>query len=314
MNTGMHRDTNKPIADAITRRWTGDEQLHELLAERALDTGVQTADSDASAAAEAERSAVGATDEIEALELAAASILLAELDADDLAVPMPDAARQTTAFALQNAHRGSPAVAGTITGTAENAQTVAAGGNGWFATMGWLAAAAAIVFAVVIAANQPTPAPEADTTVVEGPQIEQAEPTLAERVESLENLDGTVESTWAEWTQDDPASPGFDLPAGATGKVVWNNSRQEGYMVFEGLPSNDPSVFQYQLWIIDPSQKQPIDGGVFDIADADDGRVIVPIDPKIRVDGVAAFGVTAEKPGGVVVSDQNQRVVVAPIG
>jgi hypothetical protein len=37
-----------------------------------------------------------------------------------------------------------------------------------------------------------------------------------------------------------------------TGKVIWSDALQEGYLTLTNLPVNDPAVKQYQLWIVDP--------------------------------------------------------------
>lgn len=96
------------------------------------------------------------------------------------------------------------------------------------------------------------------------------------------------------------------------GDVVWSNQQQTGYMRFVGMPPNDPSVEQYQLWIIDPQRDdEPIDGGVFDIPSS--GEVIVPIQAKLQVIQPAAFAITIEKPGGVVVSTQDQLPLLAQV-
>ena len=87
---------------------------------------------------------------------------------------------------------------------------------------------------------------------------------------------------------------------GAKGKVVWSSTLQKGYLWLTGVPANAPAASQYQLWIVDPARDQhPIDGGVFDVAS---GEVVVPIDAKLTVGTPAAFAITREKPGGVVVS------------
>jgi hypothetical protein len=104
-------------------------------------------------------------------------------------------------------------------------------------------------------------------------------------------------------------SPAGDAYATAAGQVVWSDSRQEGYLTLSGLPSNDPSQKQYQLWIVDPARDEfPVDGGVFDIPSGT-GPVVVPIDAKLAVKKPAAFVITLEQPGGVVRS--KQEVVVA---
>ena len=126
-----------------------------------------------------------------------------------------------------------------------------------------------------------------------------SEDSVVARRASLQRT--AADLTEVAWT--DPA-------AKITGDVVWSTDRQEGYMLFRGLPINDPTKEQYQLWILDGEQKHPIDGGVFDIPSS--GEVVVPIDAKIRVRKPAGFAVTIEEPGGVVVSDQN-RVPVSAI-
>lgn len=97
------------------------------------------------------------------------------------------------------------------------------------------------------------------------------------------------------------------------GDLVWNQVKQQGFMLFDGMPVNDPTIEQYQLWIIDPSRDQhPIDGGVFDISTT--GKVVVPIDAKLPVIDPKAFAITIEKPGGVVVSDQKRLPLLAAVG
>ncbi len=99
---------------------------------------------------------------------------------------------------------------------------------------------------------------------------------------------------------------------GVTGEVVWSDETQSGYMEFRGLPALDRTQWQYQLWIVDPERdKHPVDGGVFDIPADASGVVRVPIQAKLRVDDPAAFVVTVEQPGGVVVSSQERVALIA---
>lgn len=83
-------------------------------------------------------------------------------------------------------------------------------------------------------------------------------------------------------------------------------------MTFSGLPVNNPSEEQYQLWIFDAKQddRYPIDGGVFDVTSP---TVVVPIDAKIRVSDPSMFAITIEKPGGVVVSDRSRLPLLAKV-
>lgn len=103
---------------------------------------------------------------------------------------------------------------------------------------------------------------------------------------------------------------GTELAKDAVGDVVWSNAAQQGFLRVTGLPANDPSVQQYQLWIFDEAQEHPIDGGVFDVSG---GELLMPINAKLRVARPKLFAVTLEKPGGVVVSDQKRIALVAAL-
>mgnify|MGYP001226683698 FL=1 len=100
-----------------------------------------------------------------------------------------------------------------------------------------------------------------------------------------------------------------DPYAGLSGEVIWNDEKQEGYMSLENLVVNDPTINQYQLWIVDPERDElPVDGGVFDITQKD-GTQIIPIRNTLAITKPVAFVITLEQPGGVVKS--KQEVVVA---
>ncbi|MBC7977410.1 MAG: anti-sigma factor [Myxococcales bacterium] len=94
----------------------------------------------------------------------------------------------------------------------------------------------------------------------------------------------------------------------ASGDVVWSNAQQRGYVRLVGLAINEPASRQYQIWIFDRARdpRYPVDGGLFDVTSM--GEVIVPITPRIPVTDPVRFLVTAEKPGGTVVSDRNTVV------
>ena len=125
---------------------------------------------------------------------------------------------------------------------------------------------------------------------------------------------------FAEYQRTTPGVAEFDWAVrhdgyeSVTGRVAWSDDAQEGFMVLENLPVNDPTQAQYQLWIVDPARDAfPVDGGVFNVAEfvADDGKAYVPIDAKLPVQAPAAFAITLEQPGGVVKSN-NPLLVVAP--
>jgi hypothetical protein len=131
-----------------------------------------------------------------------------------------------------------------------------------------------------------------------------ADSALSARAKLISEAVDLLQVAWA-----DGKTP---LGSKVTGDVVWSNDRQSGFMRFFNLPPNDPSKEQYQLWIIDPQRDdEPIDGGVFDVTS--DGETIVPIQAKLKVLKPAAFAITIEKPGGVVVSTQERLPLLAVV-
>ena len=105
----------------------------------------------------------------------------------------------------------------------------------------WAAAAAGIVLAagaVLWASNKP---PEVITQNIEVPvyrDVAKLPPSLA-RKELLANAADVKTLAWSATT--DP------FATGAAGDVVWSPSKQEGYMRFTGLASNDPAKLQSLL-------------------------------------------------------------------
>lgn len=162
---------------------------------------------------------------------------------------------------------------------------------------GWLVAAASIMV-LLTGLNPFAMKPDVNTT-----------PTISQRLDLFieSKPDDLVDLEWQPIHTKE-----------ASGRVVWSDKVQEGYMIFEGLDVNDPNVEQYQLWIFDtdPAQKVPIDGGVFDIAENEktaDGKYIVPIRAHVPIDKAVQFAVTMEKPGGVYVSKRERIPVLASL-
>lgn len=167
------------------------------------------------------------------------------------------------------------------------------GATFWLHWGGWVAAAAALLFAVIPTWAGPAGSPSAGATA-----------DLRARFDALAALDESERVFWP-WSA---GGPEFEKVGG---HVVWSTSRQEGYLTFENLPENDPTVRQYQLWILDPGRDdEPVDGGVFDVTG---DSVVIPIDPALIVvnDVPNGFAVTVEKPGGVVVSTQEIVATIA---
>lgn len=108
------------------------------------------------------------------------------------------------------------------------------------------------------------------------------------------------------WTDLDPKKP-----RGVQGEVVWSNAQQKGFVRFRNLPVNDKTKETYQVWVFDASQKNPVSAGVFDVNQ--EGEVIVPMDAALQIRKPTMIGITAEKPGGVVVSELGKVMAVAKI-
>ena len=178
---------------------------------------------------------------------------------------------------------------------------------------GWLAAAACLVLAIVgwlRTSAPPAPIPSV-VQVLPAPPIKPVEtplpPTLEEQRAALLAKSDSLKIPLA--ATKDPAA------AGIQGDVVWDPATQRGFMRFTGLKPNDPAVHQYQIWIFDAlrDKRYPVDGGVFDVP-ADSSEVVIPIRAAIMVNKPAAFAVTVEKPGGVVVSGREHVIALGAAG
>jgi hypothetical protein len=182
-----------------------------------------------------------------------------------------------------------------------------------YGAYGWLAAAACLVLALFGWLRSPTPPPLVQATPPSvlapppPPPAPQAPPTPAEERAALLAKADSLKIPLA--ATKDPAA------AGVTGDVVWDPATQRGFLHFTGLAANDPAVHQYQIWIFDAGRdkRYPVDGGVFDIP-ANTAEVVVPIRAELMVRKPAAFAVTVEKPGGVVVSGREHVVALGAIG
>jgi hypothetical protein len=164
---------------------------------------------------------------------------------------------------------------------------------------GWYAAAASVALAVAGWYPRLAPAPAAPVARTQSPE----EAAIRARADLLARP-GLVRSRFSG-TQD-PDSGGVE------GDVVWDPQSQRGFLRLRGLPANDRSVMQYQLWVFDAERdpRYPVDGGVFDVP-ADRAEAVIPIRVPIRVGQAVLFAVTVERPGGVVVSGREHIVATA---
>lgn len=239
----------------------------------------------------------------ESFELAAASVGMLNLDTSE---PMPAHLRTKIAsdaekyFASRNAET---AVSEPKTETEEFQKTFAfEPKRSIWQWLGWaVAAAACVVLAVNIYTTRidkndiaiTTPTPTAS------PQIKLT--ATQEREQLLASVKDVVQSNWGDF---DPKNP-----KNVQGDVVWSNSAQKGFVRFRNLPVNDKTKQTYQVWIFDKTQKNPVSGGTFDVNE--NGEVVVPIDSALKIQEPIMVGITAEKPGGVMVSDLKEVMAVA---
>ena len=86
------------------------------------------------------------------------------------------------------------------------------------------------------------------------------------------------------------AQPG--APPGAEVMAVWDLHRREGCLHVAGLPKPAPDK-DYQLWIITPEAKQPLDAG---LVSADKNGV--PFSARQPLDRIAALAISIEPKGG----------------
>jgi anti-sigma-K factor RskA len=184
--------------------------------------------------------------------------------------------------------------------------TEAPAGGGLWNWLGWAVAAAACVALAVniyttrqdtglVAGDKPTPTPAIEEKL-----------TPAQLRQRLIDTEQTLAR--GDWSKGN-----FKESEAISGDVVWSDAKQTGYLRVSGLPVNDKTKAQYQLWIFEDGalEKFPKDGGVFDVNE--NGEVIIPIDAKIAVKNPKAFAITLEKPGGVVVSERGQIAGLAPV-
>ncbi len=254
-----------------------ESELFELMYERAMHGLAPEAER------EFERQAAASPDlDVDCYERAAAALWLEGSAGRVQAMPSELKARIATRAGAANVSAAKTSKAATP--PAERARMA---WTAWTAWSGW--AAAACLLALLMARGG-APGPEATSP--------------AELRAAL--VAGDPQATTLAWSAtDDPAG------RAVSGDIVWSDATQAGCMRLRGLPRNEPTASQYQLWIFDASRPEatPVDGGVFDIVV--DGEVLVPVKPKLKVDKATLFAVTAEPAGGVVVSSREHIVALA---
>ncbi len=167
--------------------------------------------------------------------------------------------------------------------------------------LGWaVAGLACIALAITLWTTRQNPTLVAvNPTPTATPKLELT--PAQEREQLLASAKDAVQSNWGDFNPKDPKN--------VQGDVVWSNSLQKGFVRFRNLPANDQNKETYQVWIFDKSQKNPVSGGIFNINK--DGEAVIPIDSALKIQEPTMVGITAEKPGGVVVSDLKKVLAVA---
>ena len=156
---------------------------------------------------------------------------------------------------------------------------------------GWYAATAALI-ALCVVLLQPNTGSQPSGVADNGNNNTGTTPKLTEAYAELAKQPATVSAAWGFAGGD-----ADERYADATGEVIWNSETQTGYMKLAGMPVNNPTELQYQLWIVDASRDTDVentnrvDGGVFDIKA--DGEVIVPINAKLVAREAIVFAIIA---------------------
>jgi len=85
-----------------------------------------------------------------------------------------------------------------------------------------------------------------------------------------------------------------DAPTGVAA-VAWDGKRQEGVIKIQNMPAPRPDQ-DYQLWVIDPSYKLPVNAGVIPF---EGGLMKVAFKPDQPIHSADTFALSLERKGGV---------------
>ncbi len=81
----------------------------------------------------------------------------------------------------------------------------------------------------------------------------------------------------------------------ATAVVVWDKERKDGVLQLDKLPPPAPGK-DYQLWVIDPKNPQPVSAGVLTVSN--NGPIRTSFSPQSPIGSASAFAISVEKAGG----------------
>lgn len=77
--------------------------------------------------------------------------------------------------------------------------------------------------------------------------------------------------------------------------VVWDQNEQKGLVKLDKFPKA-PTGFDFQLWVLDPTNKAPVSAGVVPVGP--DGVARVAFQPTRKIGGIPKFAISVEKAGG----------------
>ncbi len=86
--------------------------------------------------------------------------------------------------------------------------------------------------------------------------------------------------------------------------VVWDSEKHQGVLKLEKMPPLDPAK-DYQLWVVDPAKKAPVDAGIVRVDEK--GFARIDFKPVDAVSSAAKFALSVERKGGV---PQNEGPIV----
>jgi anti-sigma-K factor RskA len=90
--------------------------------------------------------------------------------------------------------------------------------------------------------------------------------------------------------------------------VFWDSQKQRGIAQFNDLPPLDEE-HDYQIWVIDPSQPQPVSGGIVYVQP--DGSARLVFQPSIKIEQASQFAISVEAKGGSSKPAPQGQIVMA---
>lgn len=240
-----------------------------------------------------------------------ASLVLGSSAGSGAGAAAMEAAKQTT-----TASTATPAA--TSASTAGSGSSVIFGSLTWraAAVIGWASAAAALL-AVATLAVVVLQQPEIDTPPIiidEQLQFAGSDMPLALSYHVVKDRDAIRVGLYPPASESRRAvgeQPAAGEPA--RGLAIWSDRRQAGLLQIEDLPVNDPTVEQYQVWVIDlerPAGLDRVNGGVFNVT-PDRAIQTLAVQPNLPVGRAGGFVITLEPAGGSLASYDDSRLVVS---